>query len=95
MVAVAERCIAFAGEHDGVYLFVTPSWTGGEEDYEITVDSKTWQVRCNCFGANKHHLFTDLTHPGTNVGCKHSRATARLIEEFRQKAHDQPPQESE
>ena len=78
-----QRYISFAGESDGIYLFVTPSWSGKDESYEITVDSKTWKVRCNCFGANKHVLFTDLVHPGDNAGCKHSRACARLIQQHR------------
>ena len=76
------RLVLFAGEHDGVYLFVTPSWSGRDEDYEVTVDPKTWMVKCNCFGANRHHLYSDLLHPGSNAGCKHSRQVARMVQSY-------------
>ena len=88
-----ERYVEYAGEHDGKHLFVTPSWTGGEETYEILVTPGSWMVRCNCFGSNRHRLYADLLHPDKSHGCKHANRVAQIVKDHLQKARDQPPQE--
>ena len=92
-----ERYPEYAGEHDGEHLFVTPSWsgkidpsTGMTEVYEIKVMPGLWTVRCNCFGANRHRLYTDILHPGDNAGCKHSRSVARFIKAHLKSQQDTP-----
>lgn len=81
-----ERYISYAGEHNGKHLFVTPSWTdkidpatGMTEVYEITVTPVSWMVRCNCFGSNKHKLYSDLLHPDKSHGCKHAEQVALIV----------------
>lgn len=74
-----DRLVRYVDTEDGVALFVTPSWTGKDETYEITVDVASWMIRCDCFGSNRHKLYEDLLHPGKSHGCKHARAVARFV----------------
>lgn len=76
----SPRLVTWAGVHDGKTLFVTPSWSGKNETYEILVDPETWMVKCNCFGSNRWSLFSDLMHPEMSHGCKHSREVAKIVQ---------------
>ena len=66
-------------EESEYYLFVTPSWSGSDEVYEIKYDLKAHTIRCDCFGSNRWELMGTLEGGG---GCKHSREVARLIQRY-------------
>lgn len=76
---MGARLVRYVDTVDGIALFVTPSWSGTDETYEITVDISTWMVKCDCFGSARWKLYEDILQPGNQHGCKHSKVVADLV----------------
>lgn len=57
--------------------FVTKSWTGGPDDYEVTFDTHTQTVCCSCMDSTcrrKNH------RPVGDAGlCKHCRLASKTL----------------
>ncbi len=65
------------GFSHGLIQFVTKSWTGQPDEYEVTFDVASRNVTCSCCDSvMRRKNYLPIGDPGA---CKHSRLAADLL----------------
>ena len=71
------RLIRLVGADNDYLYFDTPSWSGKDETYDLTVDRRTGELTCSCFGALRWKKTVNVMNPEGGDTCKHQRSLLR------------------
>ena len=78
-----ERLIRYVEDSPERHAWVTESWSGTGEEYELSIWKDSFEVECTCMDSMCRKHTANLGDPRTDGnGCKHIRA---LLERLRRR----------